>query len=54
MDKLQLVLFVFAFVCFVIAGWQAAEPHYHRLVAIGLAFFAAAFVFGGALHIFAQ
>lgn len=52
MDKLQLVLFVFSFVCFCIACWQSAQPHYNRLLAAGLAFFAAAFIFGGALHVF--
>jgi hypothetical protein len=52
MDKIQLVLMIFAFVCFCLAGWNVTAPNYPRLVAIGLAFFAAAFIFGGALKAF--
>jgi hypothetical protein len=52
MDKLQLVLLVFSFVCFCLAGWNVVSPTHPRLVAIGLAFFSAAFIFGGALKIF--
>jgi hypothetical protein len=54
MDKLQLVLLIFSFVCFVIAAWGAAQaqPHYGRLIAAGLAFFSAAFIFGGAMKLF--
>jgi hypothetical protein len=52
MDKLGLVLLVFSFVCFVLAAWQAAEPHYHRLVAAGLAFLTAAMLFGNISQVF--
>ena len=34
---LQLVLLVVAFVCFVLATWGPAQPHYNRLIACGLA-----------------
>jgi hypothetical protein len=52
MDKIQLVLFIFAFVCFCIAAWQAGQPYYNKLIAAGLAFFVAAFIFGGAIKLF--
>jgi hypothetical protein len=52
MDKLQLVLFVFAFVCFCLSCWQAAQPHWNKLIGAGLAFFTAAFIFGGAMKVF--
>jgi hypothetical protein len=52
MDKLGLVLLVFAFVCFCLAAWQAAAPHWNKLVAAGLAFFAAALVFGNVTTVF--
>lgn len=52
MDKLQLILFAFSFVCFVLACWQVSAPYFNRLVAAGLAFFAAAFIFGGAMRAF--
>ncbi len=52
MDKLQLVLLVFAFVCFCLAGWNVTAPNYPRLVAIGLAFFTAACIFTGAMKAF--
>lgn len=45
MDKLGLVLFIFSFVCFVIAAFYG-DPHRPRLIAAGLAFLSAAFVFG--------
>lgn len=45
MDKLGLVLLCFSFVCFSISAWlQSDTPN--KLVAAGLAFFAAALVFG--------
>ena len=34
---LHLVLLVIAFVCFLLAAWGAAQPHYNRLIAGGLA-----------------
>jgi hypothetical protein len=52
MDKLQLVLFVFAFVCFCLSAWNVTTPNHPRLIAAGLAFFAAAFIFGGAIKVF--
>jgi hypothetical protein len=53
MEKLGLILLVFAFVCFVIAAWGTSQPHYGRLIAAGLAFLSAAFIFGGVIHLFA-
>jgi Na+-translocating ferredoxin:NAD+ oxidoreductase RnfD subunit len=52
-QNLGLVLLVFAFVCFVIACFNAAAPFWNKLVAAGLAFLVAAELFGGlaALHI---
>lgn len=47
MDKLGLVLLVFSFVCFVISAFWA-DAQRPKLVAIGLAFMAAAMVFGNA------
>jgi hypothetical protein len=52
MEKLGLVLLCFSFVCFVIACWQAAAPIWNKLIAAGLAFFAAALVFGNVGLIF--
>jgi hypothetical protein len=52
MDKLQLVLFVFSFVCFCLACWQPTNPNWNRLISAGLAFFVAAFIFGGAMKVF--
>jgi hypothetical protein len=46
MDKLGLVLLVFSFVCFCLAGWNVTAPNHPRLVAIGLAFLTAAMLFG--------
>ncbi len=42
----HLVLLVFAFVCFVLAAWNAPEPepNWRRLVAIGLAFLVASMI----------
>ena len=56
MANLGLILLVFAFVCFVIACFQAAQPFWNKLVAAGLAFLVAANLFGGlaALHYFHQ
>ena len=52
MQNLGLVLLVFSFVCFVIACFNAAAPHWNKLIAAGLAFLIAAELFGGlaALH----
>lgn len=49
MGNLGLVLLVFAFVCFCMAGWLWAPAVVcgYRLIAIGLAFFMAALIFGG-------
>lgn len=53
MDKLGLVLLVFSFVCFVIAAiWGSGEPHRPKLIAAGLAFMAAAMVFGNVGTVF--
>lgn len=53
MDKLTLVLAVFSFVCFVIAAWPPQPAAYwHRLVAAGLAFFVAIFIFGTGVRLF--
>lgn len=52
MDKGQLILLVFAFVCFCLAGWNVTSPNHPRLVAIGLAFLTAAFIFTGAIKAF--
>jgi hypothetical protein len=48
MDKIGLVLLVFAFVLFCIASWLGPQPHFNRLIAAGLAFLAAAMLFGNA------
>jgi hypothetical protein len=45
MDKLGLVLLVFSFVCFCISAYMQSDTA-QKLLAIGLAFFAAALVFG--------
>lgn len=47
MQNLGLVLLVFAFVCFTIACFNAAQPWWNKLVAAGLAFLTAASLFGG-------
>lgn len=47
MQNIGLVLLVFSFVCFVMAGWNPASPSWNRLVAAGLAFLVAADLFGG-------
>lgn len=52
MDKLTLVLAVFSFVCFVIAAAPLGAPYWNRLVAAGLAFFVAIFIFGSGLRLF--
>ncbi len=44
---LNLVLLAFSFVCFVLACFGFAAPHWNRLIAAGLAFFVAANLFGG-------
>lgn len=52
MNNLGLVLLVFSFVCFVLACFSWASPHWNKLIAAGLAFLVAADIFGGlaALH----
>lgn len=52
MQNLGLILLVFAFVCFFIACFNAAAPHWNKLMAAGLTFVVAAELFGGltALH----
>jgi cell division protein FtsW (lipid II flippase) len=52
MDKLGLILLVFSFVLFCIAAWQAAQPHFQRLIAAGLAFLVAAMLFGNISTVF--
>jgi hypothetical protein len=46
MDKLGLILLVFAFVLFCLAAWKGGEPYWNKLVAAGLAFLTAALLFG--------
>jgi len=53
MDKLGLILLVFSFVCFVVAAFWG-EPHRPKLVAIGLAFLSAAFIFGNVGAVFSK
>lgn len=38
MAPIPLILAVFAFVCFVLATFPPANPHWNRLVSAGLAF----------------
>lgn len=47
MQNLGLVLLVFAFVCFVISCFNAAQPYRDKLVSAGLACLVAAELFGG-------
>jgi hypothetical protein len=49
---LDLILLVFAFVCFCIAATPIGTPQYPRLIAAGLAFFTASFIFGHGAAIF--
>jgi hypothetical protein len=52
MANLGLVLLVFAFVCFFFGSkWN---PPGWNLIAVGLAFWTAAEIFGGALRLFGQ
>lgn len=53
MNALTLVLAVFSFVCFVMAATPLGNPYWNRLVAAGLAFFVAIFIFGTGLRLFA-
>ena len=46
MDKIGLILLIFSFVCFVIAAIGWVPTHWNRVVAAGLAFLAAAMIFG--------
>jgi hypothetical protein len=48
----ELVFYVFAFVCFVLAAFPITAPYYPRLVAAGLAFFMAALIFTNGARIF--
>lgn len=41
---LQSLVFMFALVCFLVAAWQSASPHWNRLIAIGLAAFMLSFL----------
>jgi cell division protein FtsW (lipid II flippase) len=52
MDKLGLILLVFAFVLFCLSAWRHAEPYYGGLVAAGLAFLTAAMLFGNVGTVF--
>jgi uncharacterized membrane protein required for colicin V production len=49
---LDLILLVFAFVCFVLAAWQGSAPYHPRLIAAGLAFFVASFIFHTGVSVF--
>lgn len=49
---LDLVLLVFAFVCFVLAAVPLTAPWQPRLVAAGLAFLTASMIFGHGAAIF--
>lgn len=40
----HLLLLVFAFVCFVLATFPPAQPHWNRLVSAGLAFLTASMI----------
>jgi hypothetical protein len=46
MAPIPLVLMVFAFVCFVLATFPPAAPHWNRLVSAGLAFWSLVVVLG--------
>lgn len=45
MDKLGLILLVFSFVCFCVSAFWV-EAQRVKLIAVGLAFLSAAFIFG--------
>jgi len=49
MTTLQLVLLVFAFVCFVLSATPPGNTYWNRLVGAGLAFWVAVQLFGGLL-----
>jgi ABC-type antimicrobial peptide transport system permease subunit len=51
---LDLILLVFSFVCFVLACWQPAAPYHPRLIAAGLAFFVASFIFHTGASVFSR
>jgi hypothetical protein len=46
MAPIPLILMVFAFVCFVLATFPPASPHWNRLVSAGLAFWSLVIVLG--------
>lgn len=52
MDKLGLIALVFALVFFCIAAYRAAQPEWGKLIAIGLACWVLAELFGGVMHTF--
>lgn len=41
---IELLLLMFAFLCFLIAAWQSPPPSFNRIVCIGLAALALAFL----------
>lgn len=49
---LDLILLVFAFVCFVLGAFPLTAPYNPRLIAAGLAFFVASFIFTNGTRIF--
>jgi hypothetical protein len=52
MEKLGLILLVFSFVCFCLGTWSGTSGYWNKLIAAGLAFFAAALIFGNVGLIF--
>lgn len=45
MNALALILYVFAFVCFVLATFPPTQVQWNRLVSAGLAFWVAVYIF---------
>lgn len=53
MDKLTLILAIFSFVCFALCAIPNPPlPFWNRLLAAGLAFFVAIFIFGTGARLF--
>jgi hypothetical protein len=52
MQNITLVLLVFAFCLFCLASVPISAPWHPRLIAAGLAFFTASFLFGEGIRIF--